>query len=85
MAGPCRASSGDREVWVLDYGAGNVRSLRNAIHKLGFTIRDVRVGWHQQRAGGGQDGRSFSSGLQGDEVCLGGSALLYAGAIGSRH
>jgi imidazole glycerol-phosphate synthase len=29
------------EVTLLDYGAGNVRSVRNAIKKLGFTIKDV--------------------------------------------
>ena len=28
-------------VTLLDYGAGNVRSLRNAIRKLGFEVRDV--------------------------------------------
>lgn len=26
---------------VLDYGAGNVRSLKNAIRRLGFDIEDV--------------------------------------------
>ncbi|KAL6756741.1 hypothetical protein V8C86DRAFT_2643894 [Haematococcus lacustris] len=30
-----------REVALLDYGAGNVRSVRNAIKKLGYTIKDV--------------------------------------------
>ena len=34
-----RASKG--EVTLLDYGAGNVRSVRNAIIKLGFTVKDV--------------------------------------------
>lgn len=29
------------EVTLLDYGAGNVRSIRNAIHLLGFKIREV--------------------------------------------
>jgi hypothetical protein len=28
-------------VTLLDYGAGNVRSVRNAIKKLGWTIKDV--------------------------------------------
>ncbi|GLC37575.1 Imidazole glycerol phosphate synthase hisHF [Pleodorina starrii] len=38
----CNASgSASREVTLLDYGAGNVRSVRNAIKKLGYTIRDV--------------------------------------------
>lgn len=32
-----------KEVTLLDYGAGNVRSVRNAIKKLGYTIRDVSV------------------------------------------
>jgi len=30
------------EVTLLDYGAGNVRSVRNAIKKLGHTVRDVQ-------------------------------------------
>jgi imidazoleglycerol phosphate synthase glutamine amidotransferase subunit HisH len=34
--------SGDvRSVTLLDYGAGNVRSIRNAITKLGWSIIDV--------------------------------------------
>lgn len=33
--------SDDRTVTLLDYGAGNVRSIRNAITKLGWSIRDV--------------------------------------------
>ncbi|KJE94115.1 glutamine amidotransferase/cyclase [Capsaspora owczarzaki ATCC 30864] len=32
----------DKRVWLLDYGAGNVRSLVNAIEKLGFTVVPVR-------------------------------------------
>jgi hypothetical protein len=28
-------------VTLLDYGAGNVRSVRNAIKQCGFTIKDV--------------------------------------------
>jgi len=28
-------------ITLLDYGAGNVRSVRNAIRKLGFTVQDV--------------------------------------------
>ena len=28
-------------ITLLDYGAGNVRSVRNAIRKLGFEVRDV--------------------------------------------
>ena len=30
-----------KEVTLLDYGAGNVRSVRNAIKALGYTIKDV--------------------------------------------
>jgi hypothetical protein len=36
------SSSGVKEVTLLDYGAGNIRSIRNAIKKLGFAIKDVR-------------------------------------------
>jgi glutamine amidotransferase/cyclase len=39
-AAPLAASS-SREVTLLDYGAGNVRSVRNAIKRLGWTIKDV--------------------------------------------
>ncbi|XP_063935922.1 imidazole glycerol phosphate synthase hisHF, chloroplastic isoform X1 [Daucus carota subsp. sativus] len=35
------ASSNSSVVSLLDYGAGNVRSVRNAIHSLGFSIKDV--------------------------------------------
>ncbi|XP_023522104.1 imidazole glycerol phosphate synthase hisHF, chloroplastic-like [Cucurbita pepo subsp. pepo] len=39
-----RASfSGDSVVTLLDYGAGNVRSVRNAIRYLGFDIKDVQT------------------------------------------
>ncbi|GMI80281.1 HIS HF [Hibiscus trionum] len=37
------ASSSGSVVTLLDYGAGNVRSLRNAIHFLGFKIEDVQT------------------------------------------
>ena len=30
------------EVTLLDYGAGNVRSVRNAIKKLGYNLKEVR-------------------------------------------
>jgi glutamine amidotransferase/cyclase len=30
-------------ITLLDYGAGNVRSVRNAIRKLGFRVEDVRT------------------------------------------
>lgn len=29
------------EVTLLDYGAGNVRSVRNALRSLGYTIKEV--------------------------------------------
>lgn len=35
------AAAAAREVTLLDYGAGNVRSVRNAIKKLGYSIKDV--------------------------------------------
>ncbi|KAF0910565.1 hypothetical protein E2562_003002 [Oryza meyeriana var. granulata] len=37
-----RASTDVSTVTLLDYGAGNVRSVRNAIRHLGLGIRDVR-------------------------------------------
>ncbi|KAJ4722869.1 Imidazole glycerol phosphate synthase hisHF [Melia azedarach] len=37
------SSSSDSVVTLLDYGAGNVRSLRNAIRSLGFEIKDVQT------------------------------------------
>jgi glutamine amidotransferase/cyclase len=36
-----RCGAGSKEVTLLDYGAGNVRSVRNAIKALGYTIKDV--------------------------------------------
>lgn len=40
-----RAAAGSRDnvLTVLDYGAGNVRSLKNAIRRLGFDIEDVQT------------------------------------------
>ncbi|TXG67534.1 hypothetical protein EZV62_008809 [Acer yangbiense] len=38
-----RASSESSAVTLLDYGAGNVRSVRNAIRHLGFDIKDVQT------------------------------------------
>ena len=38
----CFVSPVAAAVTLLDYGAGNVRSVRNAIRHLGFNIRDVR-------------------------------------------
>ena len=42
---PLAASAdGRQEVTLLDYGVGNVRSVRNAIAHLGYTVREVRMG-----------------------------------------
>lgn len=42
----CRALTQAQEslgsVTLLDYGAGNVRSVRNAIRKLGYALKEVR-------------------------------------------
>ncbi|KAL0320816.1 UNVERIFIED_CONTAM: Imidazole glycerol phosphate synthase hisHF, chloroplastic [Sesamum radiatum] len=37
------SAADDSVVTLLDYGAGNVRSLRNAIRFLGFNIKDVQT------------------------------------------
>ncbi|CAI9088366.1 OLC1v1022674C1 [Oldenlandia corymbosa var. corymbosa] len=37
------SGGGDNVVTLLDYGAGNVRSIRNAIRFLGFDIKDVQT------------------------------------------
>ncbi|XP_051136206.1 imidazole glycerol phosphate synthase hisHF, chloroplastic [Andrographis paniculata] len=37
------SAAGDSVVTLLDYGAGNVRSLRNAIRFLGYDIKDVQT------------------------------------------
>ena len=29
------------KVWLLDYGAGNVRSIRNALAQLEFEVEDI--------------------------------------------
>ena len=36
------ASASKGEVSLLDYGAGNVRSVRNAMQKLGYTVKDIK-------------------------------------------
>mmetsp|Transcript_3043 Transcript_3043/g.10952 ORF Transcript_3043/g.10952 Transcript_3043/m.10952 type:complete len:585 (-) Transcript_3043:64-1818(-) len=36
-----RVYAAANEVTLLDYGAGNVRSVRNALHALGYTVHDV--------------------------------------------
>lgn len=39
------AGAGERkgELTLLDYGAGNVRSVRNAVRSLGYTLKEVRL------------------------------------------
>lgn len=39
---PVTSSNNDREVTLLDYGAGNIRSIKNAIKKLGYSINEVQ-------------------------------------------
>ncbi|XAR54762.1 hypothetical protein NMG60_11030048 [Bertholletia excelsa] len=39
----CIGGGSDSVVTLLDYGAGNVRSVRNAIRFLGFDIKDVQT------------------------------------------
>jgi hypothetical protein len=29
-------------IYLLDYGAGNVRSLLNAVNKLGYSIKEIK-------------------------------------------
>jgi len=41
-AGSGSGSDKPKEVTLLDYGVGNVRSVRNAIKYLGYTVRDVQ-------------------------------------------
>ena len=41
-----RANSDTQSVTLLDYGAGNVRSVRNAIKTLGCNLIDVRPSSH---------------------------------------
>ncbi|KDD74280.1 hypothetical protein H632_c1434p0, partial [Helicosporidium sp. ATCC 50920] len=43
-------ASGSREVTLLDYGAGNVRSVRNAIARLGYQVKDVTCAQDVARA-----------------------------------
>lgn len=52
-------------VSLLDYGAGNVRSVRNAIKALG-SVKLQRVGYHQYtfeicRAGSSRNGRLWNN------------------------
>lgn len=37
------AANAKREVTLLDYGAGNVRSVRNALARLDCEVKDVRL------------------------------------------
>ena len=37
------AAASSKSVWLLDYGAGNVRSVRNAIKAWGYELKEVSV------------------------------------------
>eukprot|EP00890_Picochlorum_soloecismus_P006151 jgi/Picsp_1/6537/NSC_03880-R1_glutamine amidotransferase cyclase len=37
----CKITGSSNEVTLLDYGAGNIRSIKNAIKKLGYSINEV--------------------------------------------
>ncbi|RKP35165.1 hypothetical protein BJ085DRAFT_15557 [Dimargaris cristalligena] len=37
------SSSSSSDVYLLDYGAGNVRSLVNAVHQLGYTLKTIEA------------------------------------------
>lgn len=50
--GSLRAYCAAKEVTLLDYGAGNVRSVRNAIKALGYTIKEVRHAMEAAAAAG---------------------------------
>ena len=44
LAPPRAAATGaPSEVTLLDYGAGNVRSVRNALKRIGYSVKDVRA------------------------------------------
>lgn len=60
------ARAAAKEVTLLDYGAGNVRSVRNAIKKLGYSIKDVSSLLHQAD---GSSSRCCSSSIH-DTTCL---------------
>lgn len=42
-------SSASDDVYLLDYGAGNVRSVRNAVKRLGYNLKEVEAGFRDQR------------------------------------
>jgi len=35
------ATTPAKPVWLLDYGAGNVRSVANAVRRLGYTLHAI--------------------------------------------
>lgn len=43
------AASDAKSVTLLDYGAGNVRSVRNAIKALGYELKEVRGEFQEGR------------------------------------
>ena len=42
-------SSKSDDVYLLDYGAGNVRSVRNAVKRLGYNLKEVEAKFCDQR------------------------------------
>eukprot|EP00798_Chlamydomonas_sp_ICE-L_P023410 gene23410-30684_t len=73
------AASGKREVTLLDYGAGNVRSVRNAIRKLGYSIKELLFEGSEES--GGCEGLGLIPGQDAglavvDPVCQHGQLLL---------
>jgi hypothetical protein len=53
------ARAAAKEVTLLDYGAGNVRSVRNAIKKLGYTIKDVSSLLHENGGSSSSDDKYY--------------------------
>ena len=41
LSSQVRTNAGSKEITLLDYGAGNVRSVKNAVHHLGYTFKEV--------------------------------------------
>ena len=48
-ASTCAGSSKSDDVYLLDYGAGNVRSVRNAVKRLGYNLKEVKAKICDQR------------------------------------
>ena len=41
LATTCAGRGTSDDVYLLDYGAGNVRSVRNAVKRLGYNLKEV--------------------------------------------